>query len=302
MAGPTGAVSPPPERGRFRLTGPSRPFDPRIHAVRRDVADIAIAEWIFAPHYAQARPHSVTAASTMLRTAANDEAPAGSQLLFGEDFHVLDAARGWGWGFCGHDHYVGYVRMEALGLPTTPTHIISAREALMFAKPDIKAPVVLTLSLGARLEGAIDGDFLATPQGFVHRRHVRPLDATDPGDPAAIAGWLLGAPYLWGGRGAGGVDCSGLVQLALSLAGRECPRDSDQQREVLGHAIEDGAPLARGDLVFFPGHVGLMADESHLLHANAFWMTTLVEPIEDVIDRLRPAHEQPVLAIRRMAP
>jgi len=269
--------------------------------VRKDVADIALAEWIFAPHYAEARPHAVTTASAMLRTAPKAEAPAGSQLLFGEAFDVLDITRDWAWGYCGHDHYVGYVHADALGPLVDPTHFVSAREALMFAGPDIKSPVILTLALGARLAGGMEGDFLATGQGFVHRRHISPVD-TALSDPVAVAERLIGSPYLWGGRGAGGVDCSGLVQIALSLAGHECPRDSDQQRVALGGEVEAGAPLLRGDLVFFSGHVGLMLDETNLLHANAFWMAVTVEPLQDVIDRLRPQHEQPVLAVRRLAP
>jgi hypothetical protein len=52
--------------------------------------------------------------------------------------------------------------------------------------------------------------------------------------------------------------------------------------------------------VFFPGHVGIMADGRQLLHANAFHMATVVEPLDDVIDRLRPSHADPVRAVRRL--
>jgi hypothetical protein len=212
---------------------------------------------------------------------------------------MLDEAGGWAWGYCAQDHYVGYVQAATLDLAELATHIVSAREAILFERPDIKSRAIATLSLGTRLDGAMEGDFLVSGNGFVHRRHVSPLDASFD-DPVAIAERLIGAPYLWGGRGAGGVDCSGLVQLALSLSGVDCPRDSDQQRGSVGTELPVDSPLQRGDLVFFPGHVGFMADDSHLLHANAWWMAVMVEPLADVIDRLRPAHEQPVLAVRRI--
>jgi hypothetical protein len=268
--------------------------------VRRDVADIALADFVFAPHYAAARHHSVIAPSAFLRTAPNESAPAGSQLLLGEEFHVLDQAGGWAWGYCGHDHYVGYVRFDSLGEPVLPTHIVSVGSALLFEGPDIKSRAVETLSLGARVQGVMEGDFLATASGRIHHRHVAPIDARLD-DIVETATRFLGAPYLWGGRGDGGVDCSGLVQLAVSLAGHECPRDSDQQRHALGRLLEADEPAARGDLVFFPGHVGFMADETRLLHANAWWMAVTIEPLTDVVGRLSPSHAQPILARRRIA-
>lgn len=267
--------------------------------MRRDIADIALADWIFAPHYAQAEPRLLARPSAMLRTAPQPDAAAGSQLLFGETFHVLDIQGGWAWGYCGHDHYVGYVAADALTAPFSPTHFIAVREAPVFSDASIKASVRMTLTLGARVEGAIEGDFLETSQGFLHRRHVAPVTSL-LGDPVSIAERLLGAPYLWGGRGAGGVDCSGLVQMALMLAGYECPRDSDQQAEALGRPLATGESYGRGDLLFFPGHVGLMADAENLLHANAWWMSVVVEPLEDVLARLRPQHENPLTAAKRL--
>ena len=59
--------------------------------------------------------------------------------------------------------------------------------------------------------------------------------------------------------------------------------------------------MQRGDVIFFPGHVGIMVDAHTMLHANAFWMTTLIEPLADVIARLAPAHDQPVLSRQRVS-
>lgn len=234
----------------------------------------------------------------MVYDTSSPQATAVSQLLFGEDFHVLDTAAGWAWGYCDHDHYVGYVRQEALAAPVMATHFVSVREALLFERADIKSAAPMPLSLGARLQGEMEGDFLKTASGFVHGRHVAPL-GQGLDDIVATAAQLIGAPYLWGGRGAGGVDCSGLVQLALALAGIACPRDSDQQRESVGRELVADEPFQRGDLVFFPGHVGIMVDADTLLHANAWWMAVTSEPLRDVVDRLSPRHEQPVLARRR---
>jgi cell wall-associated NlpC family hydrolase len=213
---------------------------------------------------------------------------------------MLDARGGWAWGYCAHDHYVGYVPLDALGEPTDATHVTIAA-APLFAAADIKSPIQALYPSHARLAGTTDGKFLATQDGFVHARHIRPAAETET-DWVAVAERHLGSPYVWGGRGGLGYDCSGLVQVALAACGIACPRDTDQQAEAIGTLLDDNAELRRGDIVFFPGHVGLMTDGQRLLHANAHWMAVTIEPLGDVIARLADKHERPVTARRRVSP
>jgi cell wall-associated NlpC family hydrolase len=264
--------------------------------VRKDVADVALADRVFAPHYAKPLLHGCDRTALAMRAAPSHDATAVSELLRGEIFAVVDASGDWAWGYSLHDGYVGYVPIDAIGALGYPTHIVAQPAALIFATASIKAPVVERLPMGARLAVmATDGDFHEVPGGFVHRRHLAPLDARDT-DYISIAARLSGVPYRWGGRSGDGIDCSGLVQLALSFAGIAAPRDSDQQQAL-------GAPVAqeelrRGDLVFLPGHVGIMADDTHLLHANAFWMQVVTEPLADVV--ARQPEGQGITALRRL--
>ncbi|MBP6030726.1 MAG: C40 family peptidase [Sphingobium sp.] len=289
------------ERTRFHLDGRSVKLDRRVNAVRGDLADFSLAGVLFAPHYAKAEAMHCLSAAAFVREAGAADAVASSQLLPGETFHLFDVTGGWAWGFCDHDGYVGYVERAALSVGMLPaTHHVIARSAPLFSAPDIKSPVAGALPAGARIAGVVEGDFIVTEAGAVHSRHVLPLGAFEA-DWVAAAERQIGQPYVWGGRGADGLDCSGLVQLALGQAGVKIPRDSDLQRESIGDPLPEDAPLQRGDVIFFPGHVGIMVDAHTMLHANAFWMTTLIEPLADVIARLAPAHDQPVLSRQRVS-
>jgi cell wall-associated NlpC family hydrolase len=205
-----------------------------------------------------------------------------SELLQGEAFAVFDHAGAWAWGQGASDNYVGWVRTAALALGgDRPNSRITAPQALVFAGPSIKATVLSTLPLGAAVSTTSeDITFLRSDAGWIHRRHVAALQ----GDAVALAHGFVGTPYHWGGRTRSGVDCSGLVQAVLMAHGIACPRDSDQQRDAF--ATVDNARRRRGDLVFVPGHVGILVDAETLLHANAHWMATVVEPLADVLARL----------------
>lgn len=300
----TGKITParnaPPERTRFKLAGRSIALDNRVHAARGDLADISLAGVLFSAHYARAVELTCVAPGAAILTAPSASAEAVSELLRGESFHALDVMTDWAWGFCGHDGYVGYIRREALDVKETPSHRIEINSAPLFSAADIKAPIADYWPLGARFAGQADGNFIASGEGFIHGRHAV-LDSQVETDWVAVAERYLGQPYVWGGRGHRGIDCSGLVQVALGQCGMAVPRDTDLQCEGIGMPIEAGATLRRGDLVFFPGHVGIMTDATHMLHANAHWMAVVVEPLADVVARLSPDHAQPIIARRRIA-
>ena len=277
-----------------KLRGVTARLDPRVNAYRPDLADIALAGQVIAPRYAAPVVMRARMATVAMHGSPDPTSTCTSELLWGESFRVFDHAAGWAWGQ-GEDDYVGWVREADLG-PIGPaaTHRITAPQALLFAGPSIKSAVTATLPLGSAVVAVDDDtDFLAVGNAFVHCRHVAPVT----GDIVDLAQAFVGTPYRWGGRTRAGVDCSGLVQIVLAAHGITCPRDSDQQfADFLAVAPGD---QRRGDLVAFPGHVGILVDPERLLHANAFHMTTLVEPLAAVIARLEPLFADPVLGIVR---
>jgi cell wall-associated NlpC family hydrolase len=297
---PETAPARPPASGcapdRFILSGRSVALDRRVNAVRGDIADIALAGILFAPHYAAPMMRRCSVDHAVIRDSADESAAAISELLHGEDFAVIDISGGWAWGYCVHDHYVGYLPLDALSPPGTgPTHIVRSAQAALFAAPDAVGEPVGRWSMGSRFAAsATDGAFLKTEAGYIRTADTRALGDHDA-DPVALAALRIGEPYFWGGRGHVGIDCSGLVQVVLGLCGIAAPRDSDQQQAALGEPIGEDAALQRGDLVFFDKHVGIMVDADRMIHANGQAQAVSVDALADVAAR------QPILARKRIA-
>lgn len=84
----------------------------------------------------------------------------------------------------------------------------------------------------------------------------------------------VGTPYSWGGDGAEGFDCSGLVLYVFrEIAGLELPRTARAQRGE-GQSVAAKKELRPGDLVFFAtrgrgvtSHVGIYIGQNKFVHA-----------------------------------
>ena len=221
------------------------------------------------------------------------------QILYGHPVRQLENTNG-----LSRDEtsgYVGYVHPYALSQHSTPTHRVATRATLLFDAPDIKSPKPLLLSLGALLSVQTQsGRFCETTDGqFALAAHLAPVSTVFE-DIADTAQTVLGTPYLWGGNSAGGIDCSGLVQLALQAAHYPCPGDSDQQCATLGTAIKDGCAPRRGDLMFWKGHVAIVFDDTTVIHANAHHMAVAFEAIDEAVARIKKQGDGPVIAIKRL--
>ena len=152
-------------RDRFGLTGMSQDFDPRVVAIRPDLADIAVAGTHFAPHYAAPMMRSGVLPAAALRASPSVDADQTSELLFGEGFALLDLTGGWAWGYCLADHYVGYLAAEALAAPIAPTHRVEMIEAMLHSAPDAASGGPAVLPRGALVMGDVEGEWLATSHG-----------------------------------------------------------------------------------------------------------------------------------------
>ena len=84
--------------------------------MRPDLADMRLADRVFAPHYAAPMPRKLTA-STDLRAAAAAGSDVIARLKAGDVFEVLELAGGNAWGIAPSAGLVGYVPATAVGEP-----------------------------------------------------------------------------------------------------------------------------------------------------------------------------------------
>jgi hypothetical protein len=270
--------------------------DRRLTPARPDLAAAHLKGRVDAPRFAEGQKFAVGVGRASLRMRPSDDAAQDSELLFGEIFTVYDFADGWAWGQAANDLYVGYVRANALVETFVANASVSALMAPVFPAADLKTPVrdLLPMNAAVPVLGR-EGDYVNIGPGFVHQRHLAPHGVKDF---AAIAEKFLGVAYVWGGKTAAGLDCSGLIQTALQAMGKAAPRDTDMMEKTLGEPATLDA-IKRGDLVFWKGHMGVMLDEARLLHANAFHMMVTIEPLAAAIARIDGV-AGPVTSVRRL--
>lgn len=223
-----------------------------------------------------------------------------SQVILGQVALVYDEAPGWLF-IRTADEYEGWIESRWAVADIRGRGYASsgrvARISNLFAEiltwPDPTADIITKAVVGTELEtaDARDDDWVIVrlpdgKPGAVRRfavelidRAVYPLPLTPTGfDLAATAKRFVGAPYLWGGVSAFGLDCSGLVQLVFKLHGMLIPRDAYLQAEDNNfRTVEE--PFAPGDLIFFGKpdgsrtgrsitHVGIALGAGRFIHSS----------------------------------
>lgn len=217
-----------------------------------------------------------------------------TQLLFGEVCEVLDRLPRWTKirsTLDGQEGWVDFKMLTSANSPYPISHIQAVVAVPVAIATEMETGDELMLTLGTHLPNYAHGTFevlgkqyLIDPtcvsQPISNSLLGRPIGGTPPNtnNVCAIAQTLLNAPYLWGGKNAMGMDCSGFTQVVYAAMGVNLLRNAREQM-TQGELVPSLAEAQPGDLAFFDhadrdpkatniSHVGLLLSPTEIIHCS----------------------------------
>lgn len=236
---------------------------------------------------------NIISSSTPMRSKPQDTSNLETECLFGEQFEILEEFSDWYFGRLLTDNYCGWVKKIDVGYQDIITHRVISNRSFLFNDETVKSNTNLYLPLGSQLSvenvkpnwTSVRMPNKAKKNLYIPSNHIIEINQNII-DWISIAEALVGTPYKFGGRDTLGLDCSALLQLSYQTYGKNIPRNSIDQANIPNKIISNINELKRGCVVFWVGHVAIMVDKYNCIHANAFHMSTVIEPLKKVISRM----------------
>ena len=181
------------------------------------------------------------------------------------------------------DHYEGWLNEHQVAVcPMPQVGWIMIRDLFrkIYEKPDRLARILRVVSAGTQLPIISDEEGWAKvilpdeQTAFIPLEALKQRSSFTPGELVKVARRFMGVTYIWGGKTAFGLDCSGLVQLSCKLLGRFVRRDAWMQFEDSKPLSDDPAAARPGDLYFFSEngdkitHVAIALGKKRFIHAR----------------------------------
>ena len=199
-----------------------------------------------------------------------------TQLLFGEQYTILEEIKDWIKIINKYDNYEGWIpQNQFTGSDKSYDEAVHcfSKEIFSFAVTDDDEKIIIPAAgiLPLNAEGVIQiaGKTFRFDAGYFNPEKQK----YNKEDIVKNAEEFLGCPYLWGGKTFMGIDCSGLVQNAFRMSGIFLPRDSGEQAlmgETVSHVKESG----QGDIAFFDNedglitHTGIIIENQQIIHSS----------------------------------
>ncbi len=237
---------------------------------------------------------NVICPSIPMRFEPGEYQPLETECLFGEELEIKDERKDWYFCKLKTDDYCGWVRKAGVNFFLPPTHRVISIRSSVFSEKNIKSNYLHYLPLGSLLHVVKFDDewveiLLSRKQNYqvayVPRKDIIGINETIK-DWVTLGEKLENTPYKWGGRDSISIDCSALIQLSYQAYGQNIPRNTIDQVKLKKDVIKDLRNLERGCVVFWEGHVGVMVDKFNCLHANAYHMKTVIEPLKTIMLRM----------------
>ena len=216
-----------------------------------------------------------------LRAEASDRSEMVSQLIFGDHFEVLEILDRWVRVRTGFDDYEGWIDPKQYIPVDRETFEILNNGSNTILGLKIHHPVrnaatgeIVNIVAGSTLPRYASGKFsIGTTSYSVVHPPLKPRQDLFLSEITDAAKFYLNAPYLWGGRSAFGIDCSGFSQMVFKQFNIKLKRDAWQQA-LQGTTVDFLQEVQAGDLAFFDNeeghiiHVGILLSNNRIIHAS----------------------------------
>lgn len=213
-----------------------------------------------------------------------------TQLIHGEKLEILSSQNNWSYICSKEDNYKGWIKTNQIGEKTNKTHKIKKLSTYVFEKPDHKSKVICKLFLNSMIRvDSFIGNWVKIifqeKVGFLHRNSIIKINKNNK-DWINICLKFRNTPYLWGGKTFEGIDCSGLIQLSLQYCGIKFPRNTNEQSEFVSNFVNSTKNISKGTLIFWDGHVGVMINDTELIHSNMYHLGVHIEKFSCAMKRM----------------
>ncbi len=224
-----------------------------------------------------------------------------TQLLFGEQVSILEKCDNWFYCKTKNDGYLGWVEGHNLGICSNHTHIVQNLMCHCYQENNVKSRVVKNLFFNSKVKiidekenwqlTIIDNKVVYIFKKNLLKKNLTNLNWVD------YALYFKRVPYLWGGKSILGIDCSGLVQISLSMAGFSFPRNTTDQFNYLKNKSLNN--IERGCLIFWHGHVAIAVDKKNIIHSNAYHLSVVIENFREARKRIKTDYGD-ILGIKKV--
>lgn len=237
--------------------------------------------------------------SSTMRAFPNNNSMLETECLYGETVNIIEEKSEWFYCKLINDSYCGWVKKNTLGILKPTTHRVLSKRSFLYYENSPKSNSIHYLPMGSKLSvKSIVNNWAEVylsnkhnlKTAYVPQKHIVNINDKIE-DWVSIAEQLVGIPYRWGGRDTLGIDCSALLQLSYEAYGEKIPRNTIEQVKINKPIIKKISDLRRGCVVFWERHVGIMIDQLNCIHANAFHMKTIIEPLNIIIKRMEKEND-----------